>query len=129
MAAYILHSVKSQKVIGSPGYPTEDALVAERAQKNALRSFYPVGRSRQMAAVVACGDRRPVLGGITAPTVVIHGGDDPLVTVEGGHDTAASIPGAELHIIPGMGHDLPAQLVPQVCDLIELATARARAMA
>lgn len=129
MDAYIVHSVKNQKVIGSPGYPTENAIIAERARNNAQRSFYPVGRTRQMAAVVACGDRRPVLGGITAPTVVIHGGDDPLVPVEGGHDTAAAIPGAELHIIPGMGHDLPLQLIPQVCDLIELATARARATA
>jgi pimeloyl-ACP methyl ester carboxylesterase len=38
---------------------------------------------------------------------VIHGADDSLVPVEGGKDTAEAIPGAELIIIEGMGHDLP----------------------
>ena len=66
------------------------------------------------------------LATITAPTVVIHGSDDPLVPKDGGEDTAATIPGAELHLIPGMGHNLPAPLIVPVCDLIERATARAR---
>ena len=54
------------------------------------------------------------------------GADDPLVPKDGGEDTAATIPGAELHLIPGMGHNLPAPLIVPVCDLIERATARAR---
>lgn len=129
MPAYVAHTIASQKVIGSPGYPTDEAVTAERAKANALRSFYPVGRSRQMAAIVASGDRRGALATISVPTVVIHGADDPLVPVEGGHDTAATIPGSELHVVPGMGHDLPRQLIPQICDLIERATAKARSAA
>ena len=39
--------------------------------------------------------------------MVIHGADDPLVPVEGGRDTAANIPGAELRIVPGVGHEMP----------------------
>jgi pimeloyl-ACP methyl ester carboxylesterase len=126
MAAYVAHTIASQKVIGSPGYPTDEAITAERAKANALRSFHPVGRSRQMAAIVASSDRRKALTTIAVPTVVIHGADDPLVPVEGGHDTAATIAGAEMHVVPGMGHDLPSQLIPHICDLIERATARAR---
>jgi len=53
-----------------------------------------------------------MLKDIKAPTLVIHGGDDPLVPVEGGKDTAASIPGARLKIVPGMGHDFTSKLVP-----------------
>jgi pimeloyl-ACP methyl ester carboxylesterase len=41
------------------------------------------------------------------PTLVIHGTSDPVVPVEGGKDTARAIPGAELILIEGMGHDLP----------------------
>lgn len=123
---HVWNGIESQKVIGSPDYPTPDAILAERIRADARRAYYPVGRSRQMAAIVASGDRRAALATISAPTVVIHGGADPLVPVEGGHDTAAVIPGAELHVIPGMGHDLPAQLVPRIADLIERATARAR---
>jgi pimeloyl-ACP methyl ester carboxylesterase len=49
---------------------------------------------------------------VKLPTLVIHGADDPLVNVEGGKDTAASIPGARLRIVPGMGHDFSSKLVP-----------------
>jgi pimeloyl-ACP methyl ester carboxylesterase len=44
---------------------------------------------------------------VKAPTLVIHGTADPLVPVEGGKDTAQAIPGAQLILIEGMGHDLP----------------------
>ena len=49
-----------------------------------------------------------------------------LLPVEAGHDTHANIPGAEMHVVPGMGHNLPKHLIPKICDLIERATARAR---
>jgi pimeloyl-ACP methyl ester carboxylesterase len=49
---------------------------------------------------------------VTCPALVIHGADDPLIPVEGGKDTAASIPGAELVIVPGMAHDFTNALVP-----------------
>ena len=58
-------------------------------------------------ATLAHGNRKPALKNVTAPTLVVHGADDPLVPVEGGRDTAEAIPGAELMIIKGMGHDLP----------------------
>jgi pimeloyl-ACP methyl ester carboxylesterase len=67
---------------------------------------------------MADGDRRERLKSVTASTLVIHGEDDPLVPVEGGKDTAAAIPGAKLLTIPGMGHDLPMELVGQIADAI-----------
>jgi len=76
--------------------------------------------------VLADGDRRERLRRITAPTTVIHGDADPLVPVEGGRDTAAAIPGAELVILPGMGHDLPLPLVDEIADAIAATAARAR---
>ncbi|MBB5705246.1 alpha/beta fold hydrolase [Sphingopyxis panaciterrulae] len=71
-----------------------------------------------MAAIVADGDRRAMLKRVTAPTLVIHGEDDPLVPLAGGRDTAASIAGARLITIPGMGHDLPLALVDTLTDAI-----------
>ena len=85
--------------------------------------------ARQYAAVIANGDRRPKLAKITAPTVVLHGADDPLVPVTGGRDTADNIPGAELRVIPGMGHDIPVQLYDRLVDAIIAARDRARAEA
>ena len=122
MDSLIAHGVKSAKVIGSPGYPTDDAILAERLRSDAERMHYPPGFARQfarqMAAIMANGDRRSRLGGIKIPTLVIHGTDDPLVPVDGGRDTAASIPGARLEEIPGMGHDLPTPLIGRITDLI-----------
>lgn len=114
----VAHGVKSAKVVGSPGYPTDDAVLAERARADLTRMMYPQGFARQLAAIWANGDRRERLAGITAPTLVIHGADDPLVPVEAGRDTAASIPGARLIEIAGMGHDLPEALIGQVTRLI-----------
>ena len=109
--------------------PTDDAELKEALRADYHRSFYPVGFARQMAAIVASGDRRKALSGITAPTMVIHGADDPLVPLAGGEDTAATIPGAELHVLARMGHNVPKPLIGQLCDLIERATARARTAA
>ena len=72
----------------------------------------------QLLAVLASGDRRRLLARISAPTLVIHGAADPLVPVAAGRDTARHVRGAELLVIEGMGHDLPAGLVPTLVDAI-----------
>ncbi|HYY22676.1 MAG TPA: alpha/beta hydrolase [Thermoleophilaceae bacterium] len=61
------------------------------------------------------------------PTVVIHGRDDPLVRLPAGEATARAIPGAELIVIDGMGHDLPREVWPRVVDAIERNARRAGA--
>ena len=110
--------LRISRAIGSPGYPAREDRLRERIERDFRRSFHPTGAARQMAAIVADGDRRERLKSVTAPTLVIHGEDDPLVPVEGGKDTAAAIRGAKLLTIPGMGHDLPVELVEQIADAI-----------
>ncbi|HEX4198083.1 MAG TPA: alpha/beta hydrolase [Caulobacteraceae bacterium] len=123
---FIADSVRRAETIGSPAYPWPDGALAARARAEAARAFNPPGVARQMAAIRASGDRRPRLATITAPTVVLHGEDDPLVPVAGGRDTAANIEGAELRIIPGIGHDLPPALYATFVEAIERAVARSR---
>ena len=118
-ATLIAHGVKAAQTIGSPGYPTDPDVLAEHVRSDAARMTYPAGFTRQVAAIMTDGDRRRILARIVAPTLVIHGAADPLVPVEGGRDTAASIPGATFLEIPGMGHDLPAALIPTVLDAFE----------
>jgi pimeloyl-ACP methyl ester carboxylesterase len=126
---YLAHAVTGARAIGSPGYPADDAGVRERSLNDFRRSYYPVGFARQYAAAAASADRRPKLAGIAAPTVVIHGDADPLVPVEGGRDTAANIPGAELRIVPGMGHDFPPALYDEIADGIMRAVERSKTSA
>ncbi len=118
LATILEFGVKAARAVGSPAYPAPEARLRERTKLDFHRSFHPVGALRQMAAIVADGDRREMLGKITAPTLVIHGLADPLVPVEAGKDTAANIRGAKLHLIPGMGHDLPLELVDEIVGKI-----------
>lgn len=127
--ALVAHAVKSQVVVGSPAYPPDEGMLKRNVIADLNRSTYPVGFSRQLAAIMASGDRRDALKTIAAPTMVVHGIDDPLVPVEGGRDTAAVIPGAELREIPGMGHDLPAQLYGAVVDAVDAVAQKARVAA
>lgn len=117
-AVLVEHGMGLARAIGSPGYPAADAQLRERVTANVRRSVYPEGPTRHLAAIVSDGDRRPMLAGITAPTLVLHGEADPLVPVEGGRDTAASIPGARIRTLPGWGHDLPLELVDTLADEI-----------
>lgn len=114
----IERSVRVARTIGSPAWPAAEARLRARATAAFTRSHYPQGIGRQLAASIADGDRRQRLKRITAPTLVIHGTADPLVPVAGGRDTAAHIPGARLHEIEGMGHDLPLELIGTLADLI-----------
>lgn len=125
--AYIEHSLAGALVFGSPGYPLDEDAYRLLAGRVFDRAFDPAGIARQFAAIQAHGDRRPQLARISAPTLVIHGLDDPLVSVEGGRDTAASIPGAELLEIPGMGHDVPPGLFEQLASAIGDHTRKAEA--
>jgi len=126
---YLDHAVKGAFVVGSPGYPPDADETRTRIRNDFNRSYSPAGFQRQYAAAAACPDRRPKLATIKAPTVVIHGAADPLVPLASGQDTAASIPGAELRVIEGMGHDFPPALHDAVVEGIMCAVARAKAEA
>ncbi|MFN7150813.1 MAG: alpha/beta fold hydrolase, partial [Microthrixaceae bacterium] len=47
------------------------------------------------------------LAQLRVPTMVLHGDRDPLVNISGGRRTAELVPGAELRVLKGMGHDMP----------------------
>jgi len=126
---YLDHSVKGAVVVGSPGFPPDIEETRLRIKNDFNRSYSPAGFQRQYAAAAASPDRRPKLAAITAPTVVIHGSEDPLVPLAGGQDTAASIPGAELVVVEGMGHDFPPALFDTVVEGIMKAVSRAKAEA
>lgn len=129
LEGYLDHAVKGANAIGSPGYPASADDVRERSRIDFNRAYFPLGYARQYAAAAASPDRRPKLKTIATPTVVIHGADDPLVPLTGGQDTAANIPGAELLVIDGMGHDLPAALFDEIVAGIAQAVERAKARA
>ena len=107
-------AVATYRVIGSPGYPLDEAWVRGMAEEAFRRSNDPKGVVRQFAAILASPDRRPGLRDITVPTLVLHGEADPLIQLEGGQATAEVVPRARLVTYPGMAHDLPEPLWPDL---------------
>jgi pimeloyl-ACP methyl ester carboxylesterase len=116
--AYIERIVKVFTMIGSPGFPPDEQEMRKRAGMAYDRGINPAGSARQLAAIIASGDRSPMLASIHVPTLVIHGDADRLVAPSGGRATARAIPGARLMTIEGMGHDLPRALWPRLVDAI-----------
>ncbi len=103
----VQHYIKLFRVIGSPGFPMDDAQLRERIVAGTERSWHPEGSLRQTLAIAAdIGHRAPLLAGLSMPTLVLHGKADPLVPYAHGEDTARRIPGAQMVGIDGMGHDL-----------------------
>ena len=117
--------VRMFRIIGSPGFPQDEPRVRELAAATFDRAHNPAGTARQLAAILASGDRTPGLGRLRVPTTVIHGSDDPLVPFRGGVATARAIPGAELVAIPGMGHDLPREIWPKLHETLARNSERA----
>jgi pimeloyl-ACP methyl ester carboxylesterase len=127
--AFIEHMAGVFTLIGSPGFPRDLDFIRERAGRSYDRDHDPAATGRQLAGILASGDRTAELRRIQAPTLVIHGAADRLVAPSGGRATARAIPDAKLMMIPGMGHDLPQAVWPRVQDTIEQHIAASGAVA
>jgi pimeloyl-ACP methyl ester carboxylesterase len=123
--AYIESFVKTFRLIGSSGFPRDNDRLRELAAATYDRGHHTAGTGRQLAAILASGDRTARLRSLAVPTTVIHGRDDPLVPFRGGRATAAAIPNARLIAVPGMGHDLPREVWPQLIDAVVETAGRA----
>jgi pimeloyl-ACP methyl ester carboxylesterase len=116
--AAIAQAVEVSRIIGSPGFPPDEKWRTELAGMIWDQGPDPAGRMRQLMAINASGDRTEAVRGIRVPALVVHGDSDPLIDVAAGQRTAQLIEGAELLIIPGMGHDLPRQIWPVLADAV-----------
>jgi len=124
-AQYVAISARMARLIGSPAYPESEETLRARAEQTWDRGLNPAGVLRQMLAILTQPNRGSRLRGLRVPATVIHGLADKMVHVSGGRATAAAIPGAELVLIDGMGHDLPHQLHRTLTDAIRRTADRA----
>ncbi len=125
-AAYIEHMLGVLKMIAGQRFPFDEEWTRGKEAASYDRCFYPLGLGRQMLAIAAQNNRKAALASIKIPVLVIHGTDDPLIPVEAGKETAAVIPGAQLILMKGMGHDLPhGGIWPQIVEAITAHTLKA----
>lgn len=107
-------SIQAWQVFSGPHFDSEKVGGARFASRAMERAYRPAGTLRQLAAILADGDRRAELERLDVPTLVIHGDADPLVPVEAGRETAAVIPGAAYLEVDKLGHDLPEPLLGEL---------------
>lgn len=118
--ALVARYVNIFKVIGSPDFPTPDAVLEARARISVRRNSSSDGTLRHMLSILVDGDRSALLENIKVATLVVHGVADPLLPLACGEDLARKIAHARLLTIPGMGHDFPDALMPMLAEnLIE----------
>jgi pimeloyl-ACP methyl ester carboxylesterase len=116
--AYVSFELANCRVIGSRGALVDEDWRRGRFERFFDRGIHPAGTGRQIMAMVASGSRSAALAAVRAPTLVIHGDIDPLVPVDGGEATARAIPGAQMLVIPDMGHEIPPAVQPEVAAAI-----------
>ena len=122
---YIEYMVSLSRALAGRGHPFDEWWARKIASAAFDRSFSPDGTARQLKAISSQESRREALSSISVPTLVIQGTDDPLVPVEAAIELADSIPGAELLLIEGMGHEhLHGRLGSQIADAIGHHTSR-----
>jgi len=115
---YIEQVTRVFAAIGSTGLPHDTERVRDMVARSYDRGHDPDGPGRQLAAIIASGDRTAELRTIKVPTLVIHGSKDRMVALSGGKATARAIPGARMMVVDGMGHDLPEAAWPQLIAAI-----------
>lgn len=125
--AAIEHTVRTFRIIGSPGYPVDEERLRQLAAASYDRSHRRAGIARQLHAVTASGDRTADLERLRLPATVLHGASDPLIRPRAGRATARAIRDSRLRLFEGMGHDLPRDLWPDFAEEIAATAARAGA--
>ena len=116
--ALVRYVVRVRQAVGSPRYPESEAEHRALVERALARAYNPDGNDRQYAAVIASGDRVALLQKLRVPTLVLHGEDDPLLPQEHARDTAMLVPGSEIEVYPGWGHDIPRGLIPTLVERI-----------
>jgi pimeloyl-ACP methyl ester carboxylesterase len=97
-----------------------DELVETMFRESWERGLYPRGVLQQFTAIMATGSFAHRLKHVRAPVAVIHGSHDPLIRLANGKTSVRAMRAAKpkLHVIKGMGHDLPEAALEQVADII-----------
>jgi pimeloyl-ACP methyl ester carboxylesterase len=121
--AYLDAYVKTWRTLSGDHFPFDEERTRAQGARGFERGPNPAGVARQMMAIIASGNRKARLRTLAIPTLIIHGTADPLMRFKAAPDLRASIPGAKLVAIEGMGHSLPRAAWPQILTAIQELTA------
>lgn len=112
------------RIIGSPAYPVPEHERLTRALAQVDRSMAGLGAQRQLAAIVADGERWRRLSQLSLPCQILHGDADKMVPLAHGRDLHKRILGSRFEVFPGLGHDLPDALASAFAQRVQTLAGR-----
>ena len=110
------------RLVASPGYPFDEAEARARIERDLVSGVRDTAAQSRQVGAKWHGGR---LSELQVPALVLHGERDPLLRPAAARRTAAAIGGARLVLLPGVGHDLPAAVWPQVAGEVRALADRA----
>ena len=117
--AQVEHLVATFRILHGNELPFDEAHARALAEAQCDVVTSRAAVARQFAAIIHSSPRRrALLRNVKTPTLVVHGSCDPLLPLRGAVATARHVRGAELLVVRGMGHDLPAPVLPLVAGAI-----------
>jgi pimeloyl-ACP methyl ester carboxylesterase len=112
LAEAVEQFVGTQRAMHTAAFAFDEDAERAHAEHQLARGYEPNGYWRHWSALLRADDRLERLRGVRVPTTVVHGREDATLRPLAAELTAAAIPGAELHVVDGMGHRLERELWP-----------------
>jgi pimeloyl-ACP methyl ester carboxylesterase len=98
--------VESERLCAGSGAPFDAASAKAAALRVLERTDSPASMFNH-GSVTTRKDWGGCFREIACPVLVIHGDEDPILPVENGRAIAEGVPGAQIEVLPGVGHELP----------------------
>ena len=116
--------VKRERASASTAYPYDEEWVRELGSRMYDRCYAPDGLLRQLAAMLRWAATPEALGSLDMPSSIIHGRADGRIRPEAALDIARALKNSEVHIYPGLGHEIPRALWDEFATIIMRTAAR-----
>ncbi|TDV56085.1 alpha/beta fold hydrolase [Actinophytocola oryzae] len=112
--------LRTWRVLNGEALPFDEPAARRFVERSHQRAHDPAAAgNHDLAGRQFTEERLAPLSSITAPTLVIHGSEDPIFATAHAEALAAQVPGARLHVIDGMGHNLFSPGLPErIADLV-----------
>lgn len=123
-AAAVAAFVERERFSASTGFPYDEAWVRELGARMYDRGYAPAGLLRQAHAITRWAARPEAMRGLGIPSSIIHGRADARIVVEAAFELERILPAPELHLYPGLGHEIPAALWDEFAAIVMRTAAR-----
>jgi pimeloyl-ACP methyl ester carboxylesterase len=111
--------VERERLARSTAYPFDELWIREWAQRSFERCYAPDGVARQAAALRRSPDVFEGLEQLRQPALILHGRADLHIEVAAALELGRQLRNSELHLYPGLGHEIAEPLWSEWAGFIE----------